>query len=132
MPTEEQIQQFAKDYYAKHGKKGFTDLIPEEAKEKERLEKQKKEKKLIDTIDKADLALRDVDANVVVELVKIGINLTPNHSERALEVGMEDYRLKLTKKRQEIMVNAGGFTAGSFFSLRKLYDFAMNDLKTLK
>jgi hypothetical protein len=45
---------------------------------------------------------------------------------------MEDYRLKVTKKRQDIMVNAGGFTAGSFFSLRKLYDFAMNDLMTLK
>ena len=120
------------EYYEKHGKKGFSNLNPEEAKEKERLEKEAKEARLIDTLDKADEALRDVDASIIVELVKIGVNLTPNQSERAIEVGMEDYKLKVTKRRQDMLINAGGFTAGSFFSLRKLYDFAINDLLKLK
>ena len=78
MPTIEQIEQFANEFYEKHGKKGFTYLTPEEAKEKERLQQQAKEAKLITTLDKADEALKDVDATVVVELVKIGVNLTPN------------------------------------------------------
>ena len=38
IPTIEQIEQFANEFYEKHGKKGFTYLTPEEAKEKERLQ----------------------------------------------------------------------------------------------
>lgn len=132
MPTADQTQRFAIEYYAKHGKKGYSNLNPEEALEKERLEKEAKEARLLDSLDKADEALRDLDAFVMVELVKIGINLTPNQSERAIEVGMEDYKLKITKRRQDMLINAGGFTAGSFFSLKRLYGFAMNDLQTLK
>lgn len=45
---------------------------------------------------------------------------------------MEDYKLKVIKRRQDMLINAGGFTAGSFFSLRKLYDFAIKDLFKLK
>lgn len=78
MPTVAQIEQFANQFYEKHGKKGFTFLTPKEAKEKERLQQQAKEAKLITILDKADEALKDVDAAVVVELVKIGVNLTPN------------------------------------------------------
>ena len=39
-----------------------------------------------------------VNANVGIQLVKVGINIAPNTDTRAIEVGMEDYKVKITKK----------------------------------
>lgn len=64
---------------------------------------------------------------MAINLVKIGINLAPTQETRAVEVGMENYNVKVTKKKQECKLNAGGFTAASFFTFRKLYDVATED-----
>jgi len=73
-----------------------------------------------------------VNATVGISLAKIGINVAPNTDTRAIEVGLEDYRVKILKKNQDLMINAGGFTFTSFFELRKLYDFLTKDMGKLK
>lgn len=60
---------------------------------------------MLETLKKLDEGLEPVDANILIDLVKIGINLTPNKNyvstsnQRAIEVGLEDYRVRITKKR---------------------------------
>ena len=45
---------------------------------------------------------------------------------------MENYSMRITKKKMDVKVNAGGFTVASFFNMRKLYDVATDDLKGIK
>ena len=121
MPTIEQANNFSDNYYKANGIKRFAKMSKDEIDLKLKSEEEDKDRKLQDTLKKLDEGLEQVDANILIDLVKIGVNLTPNKNyvptsnQRAVEVGLEDYRVRITKKKDQLKLNAGGVTAAMFF-----------------
>ena len=121
MPTIEQANNFSDNYYKANGIKRFAKMSKDEIDLKLKSEEEDKDRKLQDTLKKLDEGLEQVDANILIDLVKIGVNLTPNKNyvptsnQRAVEVGLEDYRIRITKKKDQLKLNAGGVTAAMFF-----------------
>ena len=121
MPTVEQANNFSDKYYKANGIKRFANMSKDEIDLKLKSEEEDKDRKLQDTLKKLDEGLEQVDANILIDLVKIGVNLTPNKNyvptsnQRAVEVGLEDYRVRITKKKDQLKLNAGGVTAAMFF-----------------
>ena len=121
MPTVEQANNFSDNYYKANGIKRFAKMSKDEIDLKLKSEEEDKDRKLQETLKKLDEGLEQVDANILIDLVKIGVNLTPNKNyvptsnQRAVEVGLEDYRVRITKKKDQLKLNAGGVTAAMFF-----------------
>ena len=121
MPTIEQANNFSDNYYKANGIKRFAKMSKDEIDLKLKSEEEDKDRKLQETLKKLDEGLEQVDANILIDLVKIGVNLTPNKNyvptsnQRAVEVGLEDYRVRITKKKDQLKLNAGGVTAAMFF-----------------
>ena len=121
MPTIEQANNFSDNYYKANGIKRFAKMSKDEIDLKLKSEEEEKDRKLQETLKKLDEGLEQVDANILIDLVKIGVNLTPNKNyvptsnQRAVEVGLEDYRVRITKKKDQLKLNAGGVTAAMFF-----------------
>ena len=121
MPTVEQANNFSDNYYKANGIKRFAKMSKDEIDLKLKSEEEEKDRKLQETLKKLDEGLEQVDANILIDLVKIGVNLTPNKNyvptsnQRAVEVGLEDYRVRITKKKDQLKLNAGGVTAAMFF-----------------
>ena len=121
MPTVEQANNFSDNYYKANGIKRFAKMSKDEIDLKLTSEEEEKYRKLQETLKKLDEGLEQVDANILIDLVKIGVNLTPNKNyvptsnQRAVEVGLEDYRVRITKKKDQLKLNAGGVTAAMFF-----------------
>jgi hypothetical protein len=121
MPTVEQANNFSDNYYKANGIKRFAKMSKDEIDLKLKSEEEDKDRKLQETLKTLDEGLEQVDANILIDLVKIGVNLTPNKNyvptsnQRAVEVGLEDYRVRITKKKDQLKLNAGGVTAAMFF-----------------
>ena len=121
MPTIEQANNFSDNYYKANGIKRFAKMSKDEIDLKLKSDEEEKDRKLQETLKKLDEGLEQVDANILIDLVKIGVNLTPNKNyiptsnQRAVEVGLEDYRVRITKKKDQLKLNAGGVTAAMFF-----------------
>ena len=121
MPTVEQANNFSDNYYKVNGIKRFAKMSKDEIDLKLKSEEEDKDRKLQETLKTLDEGLEQVDANILIDLVKIGVNLTPNKNyvptsnQRAVEVGLEDYRIRMTKKKDQLKLNAGGVTAAMFF-----------------
>ena len=121
MPTVEQANSFSDNYYKVNGIKRFAKMSKDEIDLKLKSDEEEKDRKLQETLKKLDEGLEQVDANILIDLVKIGVNLTPNKNyvptsnQRAVEVGLEDYRVRITKKKDQLKLNAGGVTAAMFF-----------------
>ena len=121
MPTIEQANNFSDNYYKANGIKRFAKMSKDEIDLKLKSEEEDKDRKLQETLKTLDEGLEQVDANILIDLVKIGVNLTPNKNyiptsnQRAVEVGLEDYRVRITKKKDQLKLNAGGVTAAMFF-----------------
>lgn len=121
MPTVEQANNFSDNYYKANGIKRFAKMSKDEIDLKLKSDEEEKDRKLQETLKKLDEGLEQVDANILIDLVKIGVNLTPNKNyvptsnQRAVEVGLEDYRVRITKKKDQLKLNAGGVTAAMFF-----------------
>ena len=121
MPTVEQANNFSDNYYKVNGIKRFAKMSKDEIDLKLKSDEEEKDRKLQETLKKLDEGLEQVDANILIDLVKIGVNLTPNKNyvptsnQRAVEVGLEDYRVRITKKKDQLKLNAGGVTAAMFF-----------------
>ena len=121
MPTVEQANNFSDNYYKVNGIKRFAKMSKDEIDLKLKSDEEEKDRKLQETLKKLDEGLEQVDANILIYLVKIGVNLTPNKNyvptsnQRAVEVGLEDYRVRITKKKDQLKLNAGGVTAAMFF-----------------
>jgi len=121
MPTVEQANNFSDNYYKVNGIKRFAKMSKDEIDLKLKSDEEEKDRKLQETLKKLDEGLEQVDANILIDLVKIGVNLTPNKNyvptsnQRAVEVGLEDYRIRITKKKDQLKLNAGGVTAAMFF-----------------
>ena len=121
MPTIEQANNFSDNYYKVNGIKRFAKMSKDEIDLKLKSDEEEKDRKLQETLKKLDEGLEQVDANILIDLVKIGVNLTPNKNyvptsnQRAVEVGLEDYRVRITKKKDQLKLNAGGVTAAMFF-----------------
>ena len=120
MPTIEQANNFSDNYYKANGIKRFAKMSKDEIDLKLKSDEEEKDRKLQETLKKLDEGLEQVDANILIDLVKIGVNLTPNKNyvptsnQRAVEVGLEDYRVRITKKKDQLKLNAGGVTAAIF------------------
>lgn len=126
------VIKFAQAFYKEHGIKKNAKLSPEALEAERQREAKEKEERTQEALTKLDASVKDINMNVAVNLTKIGVNIAPTQETRALEVGMENYSVRITKKKTELKLNAGGFTVASFFSFRKLYDVAMEDMKKVK
>lgn len=87
------------------------------------------DRKTIKTLKGIDLALKNFDFDVYIEIQKIGTNITGNanfyelSNQRLLEVGILNQMIRIKKEGRTLLMNIGGITVSTFFAFVEIYRF---------